>query len=339
MNRNRRGFTLIELLVVIAIIGVLIALLLPAVQSARESARRAQCSNNLKQIGIALHSYDGTWNCFPVGFLYPKPNQVPPEIPALHYRWSVLAQLTPYLEQTVVFNALNMDWPLLAGGGGAYGVGPWTFFPANQTCREVVINSFLCPSDGRDRVDPASGPSNYMFSTGSGGNGGDATDSDGVFILGRPQSIASITDGSSGTIAGSEQLLGLAPGDQASPTPLPSDPRRAIARSASLPLTPESCAAAGRGWRLDNGNGWYDGDYRSTIYNHFLAPNAREYDCLGPFVPHNPAWRAARSNHPGGVDALFCDGHVQFLKDSTNLPIWRSLATRASGEVISGDSY
>src|SRR5947209_9642787 len=108
--RRRPGFTLIELLVVIAIIGLLIALLLPAVQAAREAARRAQCTNNLKQIGIALHNYHSPNNCFPVGFLYPTTTAGLP-VPALHYRWSVLAQLTPYLEQTSVFNALNMSFP------------------------------------------------------------------------------------------------------------------------------------------------------------------------------------------------------------------------------------
>src|SRR3954465_5866265 len=101
------GFTLVELLVVIAIIGVLVALLLPAVQAAREAARRMQCSNNLKQLGIALHNYHSSQNGFPVGFLYPS-NTTGLPVPALHYRWSVLAQMTPYLEQTSVYNALNL---------------------------------------------------------------------------------------------------------------------------------------------------------------------------------------------------------------------------------------
>lgn len=116
---RRRAFTLIELLVVIAIIGVLIALLLPAVQAARRAARRAQCTNNLKQIGVALHDYHASLNSFPVGFLYPDAGRFDPQIPQLHYRWSVPAQLSPYLEQTDVYNALNMDWPIATGGSGS----------------------------------------------------------------------------------------------------------------------------------------------------------------------------------------------------------------------------
>ncbi|RUL86311.1 DUF1559 domain-containing protein [Tautonia sociabilis] len=337
-SERRSGFTLIELLVVIAIIGVLIALLLPAVQSAREAARRAQCTNNLKQIGIALHNYHSALGTFPVGFLYPKDGAAAPGIPALHYRWSVLALLSPFLEQSNVYNALNFDWPIAAGGAGAFGVGPWTFFPANQTVRQTVDDLFLCPSDGGDRPSEVSGPSNYAFSAGDGSHGGEAAGASGVFILEHAIGLAAIRDGSSQTVAASEQLLGLpGPGDQASRDPMPPDWRRAIARSASLPLTDASCAAAGRGWRFDKGNGWWDGDYRSTLYNHYLTPNSPQFDCLGPFVPHNPAWKAARSAHPGGVNALFCDGHVQFVKDTVSPSSWRAIATRRGGEVVSAD--
>jgi prepilin-type N-terminal cleavage/methylation domain-containing protein len=108
---RRPGFTLIELLVVIAIIGVLIALLLPAVQAAREAARRIQCVNNLKQLGLGLHNYHTSWNGFPVGFLYAYQNVLPISSP-LQYRWSVLAQMAPCLEQVNLFNALNFDFPI-----------------------------------------------------------------------------------------------------------------------------------------------------------------------------------------------------------------------------------
>ena len=338
--RRRPGFTLIELLVVIAIIGVLIALLLPAVQSAREAARRAQCSNNLKQIGIALHNYHSGLNTFPVGFLYPRDGAAAPGIPELHYRWSVLALLTPYLEQSNLSNALNFDWPIAAGASGAYGSGPWTFFPVNQTVRQTTDDIFLCPSDGGDRPVASSGPSNYVFSTGDGTNGGDATNARGVFILERAVDLAQIRDGSSQTVAASEQILGIpGPGDQGARDPFPADWRRAIARSASTPLTDDSCRAAGRGWRFDKGNGWWDGDHRSTLYNHHLTPNSDRYDCLGPFNPHNPAWKAARSHHPGGVNALFADGHVGSIKDTVDPVTWRAVSTRAGGEVVSADQF
>ena len=367
---RRRAFTLIELLVVIAIIAVLIALLLPAVQSAREAARRIQCVNNLKQIGIALHNYHSSNDSFPVGFIFPNrpsPSGSNPQgIPDLHWRWSVLAQLSPYLEQTAVYNAVNFAWPIAPGIGAS---GPFAGYPAfkpfpvHYTVITAKVSLFLCPSDGATpQVTTPDGkgifgPSNYHFSTGDGqpgsGHVGDAGNpdngaqpADGVFILGPSQSLASILDGSSNTAAASEQLIGPAFGSVTSivgAAPPPYDLRRMAVYVTTTPL-PDNGPTAGcngtiAGWRLDKGYGWWDGDYRSSLYNHYLTPNSKIFDCWQSSPPHDPAIKTARSNHPGGVNVLMCDGHVQFLKDEVNVQTWRGLATRSGGEVLSADQY
>ncbi len=333
-EKRRPGFTLIELLVVIAIISVLIALLLPAVQAAREAARRIQCVNNLKQIGLGLHNYHTSWDCFPVGFLYAYQNVLPISSP-LQYRWSVLVQMAPCLEQMNLYNALNFNFPIAhqpPAGGSAF----WPYFPANTTAMATQVALFLCPSDGAPPPATGTGPTNYAFCAGDGSGGGDATNADGAFILGLPQSVASLADGSSQTAAASEQLLGIAgPYSQTTPLPVPSPWFRAMARVAAGPLSDPACALAGSGWLLNKGSSWWDGNYQNTLYNHYLTPNAGRPDCI---VYHNPGWKAARSFHPGGINLLCCDGHVIFVKNTIDPSIWQAIATRAGGEVVSADA-
>jgi prepilin-type processing-associated H-X9-DG protein len=161
----------------------------------------------------------------------------------------------------------------------------------------------------------------------------------GAFVLGRAQTFATLRDGSSNTAAASEQHIGPAGGGAstrmgAAP---PFEPRL-LAAIGSTPLSDAGCANP-TGWRLDKGYGWWDGDYRTTLYNHYLTPNATRFDCWQTSPPHNPAIKAARSFHPGGANVLFCDGHVQFVKDSVNVTTWRALGTRALGETVSGDAY
>ena len=335
-RRSMMAFTLIELLVVIAIIAVLIALLLPAVQAAREAARRAQCINNLKQIGLGLHNYHASLGSFPVGFLVAT-GSVPSNSSPQQYRWSPLAQLAPFLEQTALGNALNFQLPLGTKPTGADSAF-WPPYPANTTAMGTAVATFLCPSDAAPAPLIGSGPTNYAFCSGSGINGGDASGADGVFILGPARSLADLLDGSSTTVAGWETLLGIAGGSytQTSPTPTPRPQARAMAHVASGPLTDSACAAAGKGWLLNKGAAWFDGNHLNTLYNHHQTPNALSPDCI---VYHNPGWKAARSLHPGGVNTLFADGHVAFAKDSTSRSVWQAISTRSGGEAEGANSF
>ena len=334
-HKRHHGFTLIELLVVIAIIAVLIALLLPAVQSAREAARRMQCANNLKQIGLALHNYHSGWNTFPVGFLYAYTGVLPNSSP-LQYRWSVLAQMSPQLEQANLFNALNFNFPVAhqpITSGDLF----WPYFPANTTVMATQVAMFLCPSDGALAPTIGSGPTNYAFCSGDGSGGGDATGANGAFILGLPKSVATITDGTSLTAAASEQLLGTAgPYSQTTPTPIPAPLNRAMVACRGSTADGRGRGAALRCRLAPQARaGWRDGDYQNGLYNHYLTPNSMRPDCI---VYHNPGWKAARSLHPSGVNLLYCDGHVVFVKDKIALITWQAVSTRAGGEAISADA-
>ncbi len=343
---TRRAFTLVEVLVVIAIIAVLIGLLLPAVQRVRESAARAHCQNNLKQIGLALHSYESVNRNLPP--VYPATAKPPYEgvVPDYFYTWSVLAQLNPFLEQTAIFNQMNLDEPM-------YSLPTLTVLPDNRFALGQTIPLFLCPSDTMQPVGggygvAVFGPVNYGACTGSGTTDGGPPygspwDADGMFRAAVPGTFREISDGLSSTAAFSESTLGTGPTMVAGP--IPGDPQKIYANVPS-PLTPEACAAANL-WnvQLPRGYLWASGEIRCASYNHYYPPNPPQYDCVSNLSDVGQqeytavGFKAARSNHPGGVNLLFADGAVRFISNDIDPGIWTALSTRAGGEVISGASY
>ncbi|HEX3451505.1 MAG TPA: DUF1559 domain-containing protein [Isosphaeraceae bacterium] len=340
---NRRAFTLIELLVVIAIIAILIGLLLPAVQSAREAARRAQCTNNLKQIGIAVHNYEGSFGSYPLGTII----AIWPSDPALsqgNYRWGTLAFLTPFFEQTSVFNSLNFSFPLY---GEPVPVLSSQVYPANRTSVNVMASLFLCPSDRMERLETADGflggegrqfaPTNYQFCAGSGSGGGDVTVADGVFRVNVITRHQAITDGLSNTAFASESLLGSGGVRTILPNAGPFDPKVLFASvswqgSAPLSITPTACANP-ISYSPNRLFTWADGSYSDGLYNHYYPPNTLLMDCIVGINGVNDGWKAARSRHPGGVNVLYGDGSVHNVKDSINSLVWAGIGTRAGGEV------
>ena len=337
---KRRAFTLIELLVVIAIIAVLIALLLPAVQQAREAARRTQCKNNLKQLGLALMKYESSLTTFP-------PNLVPGG--NFNYsggNWGVLAFLSPYLDQTPIYNLMNLNSPTYASTP-PYNIAD----PNNALAAGYKISMFLCPSDvsrslGGDYGVAALGPSNYCANMGSGLNtnagvaaNGSPYNSDGVMFANSRIRIADITDGTSNTACLSESVLGDAPTNQFGTGTIPVSAQKSYAYLTTYQssLDDASCAAA-MNWNVQDHRQflWYSGEIRNTSYNHYYAPNSLKWDCITnafSFGYTAIGWKAARSLHVGGVHLLMCDGSVRFVSNNVDLNTWRSLSTRAGAEV------
>lgn len=337
---RRRAFTLIELLVVIAIIGVLIALLLPAVQAAREAARRAQCTNNLKQILIATINYEGSQGSLPAGKVV-WPNPLDATIPPEHMGWGACAIIQPFMEGSPVFNSINFTIGILGGPGQNY-----AYWPENFTSYTTSIGTLMCPSDsGPDRV-PSQvpvevKPGNYLLISGAGetingiqGNGENAT---GVLFTNSWVRLAGVTDGTSNTVAYSESLRGPgSAGQYEVPAGTSLDPKRYLNNAGSGP-SGDSCATPVAQSAIRMG-AWFVGNFEDgNMGNTALPPNTRVMDCT--FHSSAAPWKSARSDHPGGVNAAFVDGHVSFVKNTIAAATWRALGTRAGGEVVSGDAF
>lgn len=373
--RTRRGFTLIELLVVIAIIAVLIALLLPAVQSAREAARRIQCVNNLKQIGLAAHTYHDANLVFPMGGT--KNDRKDPVGGGVAYAiwrgWGALGSTLAYIDQSPLYNNINFafadEWHDAAS------------HPMNSTIVSTVISSYMCPSDpnvGKQNINSyhacfgtttnwPSGPGNTVTDElfRSSGNG-----STGAFAIWLAYGIGNVTDGTSNTLLFAEALVGDGKGNE---------PTRGIGTG-----SPGS-KYRGNGVVIDPSDTYYVDDVQNpaatagvlagiaacaaefakpgsvqiTSHRGYRWSSVSEGSLFNVIQTPNPAFNVCRPNgtttmnnsdnssislpassaHPGGVNAVFADGSVKFMKSTIAQRTWWALGTKAGGEVISADQY
>jgi prepilin-type N-terminal cleavage/methylation domain-containing protein/prepilin-type processing-associated H-X9-DG protein len=354
MKRAGRGFTLIELLVVVSIIAILIGLLLPAVVAVREASRRAQCAGNLKQIGLALHNYHASNDCFPSG-ASASFNQLShteagiPSKPTNWNGWSAQALMLNYIDQTPLYNAINFDFDPTMNGEA----------PFNLTARQTQIALFLCPSDSY-AGDPFL--NSYYGSIGTTVQH-EAHQSTGVFAYQTAYGAQHITDGESNTVAFAEGLAGDQQADAYRGngvvnvgTPFPNANIAAAGQfPAQVMSNLQACNAGfqsiGSNPGLASGNrgqDWGWGSEAMTLFNTIVPPNSTDYafnqcryvcaSCYLEDADHSDIINAS-SDHSGGVNVLFCDGSVRFIKSSISMQTWWALGTRNGGEVIGADSY
>ena len=302
---RKRGFTIIELAVVVSVIALLAALLIGAVQYAREASRQTQCASNLKQIGIALQSYHEAFQRFPLG-----------NTRGFSFHTAIL----PQLEQAPLNLAIDRSLP------------PWA--PANDLARATVVPTFHCPSD------PAPGGENVKnVGTNYGANYGTGYQTYGYNGGFRPNtntehagvSAAEIADGLSRTAAVAEILIGDGTDRRGSAvlvTPKMLAPGQLGAFAAACEsLTPATSVGALDTWT--RGRAWVEGDVSAAGYNHVLPPNSN--NCTNGTRVQQGAYSAA-SMHPGGVDLLYADGHIEFVSSAVDRLVWHAIGSRNGGD-------
>jgi prepilin-type N-terminal cleavage/methylation domain-containing protein len=328
MSGRRSAFTLVELLVVIAIIGVLVALLLPAVQAAREAARRSSCSNNLKQIGLALHNYEGTFNILPMG----SGNITG----GLGNNGSTHPLFLPYIEQGAVHSLFDFNQDLNAS-------------VSNQAARQQSLKIFNCPSQpgkapfvlAGTQCPNGCGTTTYVQSL---GNNARYFNNNGPFGRRYGARFAEVTDGLSNTAFFAEIRLGPSSGSpQAGPIPAGNIDDFNVATDVAfgawdgsptgdLIAIPECENRGTRAW-LYRGKQYYRGVVVTTYYSHTLTPNAKRRDCIRA-TGLDAGHLASRSYHPGGVLFLLGDGSVRFASDTINETTWRSIGSKGDGDTL-----
>lgn len=328
-----RGFTLIELLVCLGIISLLAALLLPAVQQAREAARRTACLNHLRQVSLALQNYQATTGVYPPieGGVGPSPSRVNDS--AMFY--SGFTQLLPQLDASPLFQALNFSVPFTDPYRYQVDAG----ISANQTVLASRLDVLLCPSDGGGGDPGWTGGCSYRWSLGWMRYLNDESE-------GRPGPFsryrtgpADVRDGLSQTACASEKLRGRLGSTTFNPL-------REMVVANSFGHSPDEMVAEcraqvgmKRGFDSRSGLSWVTGSLSHTTYNHALDPNDGTADFIIYGIAPLAGIVGARSLHPGGVHLAMCDGSARFVSSRISHPVWRALGTRAGGEIISSDAY